>query len=417
MGFTPSISDTSPFTLHNIPFGVISTGEDATPRCATAVGDHAIDLYGLCHRGFFADSSVTRALSQTSLNAFAELPASVRTATRECIITACKDESIPPACVHELSTVQMHLPMHIHEFTDFLCSLEHCQNCVNMIGGEMPLNFYDIPLAYNGRASSVVPSPSVFRRPRGVFYSQQPTDGARRAEYGVSKMIDFELEMAYLVSKTVPHGQTIDINNAADYIFGFVLLNDWSSRDIQAHEMRPTGAFNSKSFGTTISSWVTTLDALSPFRCKPRSRPDPFEYLRYADLEKGTFDIKLAVHLEREGGKYQLGLSNLSYLYWTPFQQITQHASAGCGFRSGDLIATGTVSGGGKNMAGNRVELGSLLEATEMGTRTVKLEDGVELGYLADKDYVTLSAWCEDGSGRRVFGLGECRGQIVGPDD
>lgn len=281
----------------------------------------------------------------------------------------------------------------------------------------MPPNFYDIPLAYNGRASSVVPSPSVIRRPRGVYYGPKARDGTRVPEYGVSKMIDFELEMAYFISKPVPHGQTIDIRNAEEYIFGFVLLNDWSSRDIQAHEMHPTGAFNSKSFGTTISSWVTTLDAVNPFRCGARQRPEPFEYLRYADPERATFDIKMAVHLERAGTQYRLGSSNLSYLYWTPFQQIAQHASAGCGFRSGDLIATGTVSGEGKDELGNRVELGSLLEATEMGSRSVKLDDGVELSYLEDGDSVILSAWCEDGTGRRVLGLGESRGQIVSPVD
>lgn len=280
----------------------------------------------------------------------------------------------------------------------------------------MPANFYDIPLAYNGRASSVVPSPSVIRRPRGVFYSRTSGTSPAKAEYGISKMIDFELEMAYFISHPVPHGQTIDIDNAADYIFGFVLLNDWSSRDIQAHEMHPTGAFNSKSFGTTISSWVTTLDALNPFRCPSRPRPEPFKYLRYSDPENGTWDVKMAVHLERAGKTFQLSQSNLSYLYWTPFQQITQHASAGCGFRSGDLIATGTVSGPAEDETGSRFELGSLLEATEMGSRLIKLDNGVELGYLLDGDTVILSAWCQDRNGRRVLGFGECRGQVVAPE-
>jgi fumarylacetoacetase len=284
-----------------------------------------------------------------------------------------------------------------------------------MKGAAIPENFFHAPSAYNGRASSVLPSPSLIRRPRGVYWKTEP-DGTRVPTYGAEPHLDFELEVGYIVSKPVPYGETIKVDDAPDHIFGFVLLNDWSSRDLQVFEMPPLGPFNSKSFGTTISPWVITLDALKAFRTAPKHETNPLTHLRYGDFAHGTFDVKLAVHLERDGKRHQITTSNLKYLYWTPYQQITHHASANCGLRTGDLMGTGTVSGDGVDERGNKVELGCLFEATLHATRPIALEGGGELRYLEDGDSVVLSAWCEDSTGRKVLGFGECRGKIVGPD-
>ncbi|OQV02205.1 hypothetical protein CLAIMM_07440 isoform 2 [Cladophialophora immunda] len=307
----------------------------------------------------------------------------------------------------------MHLPVAIPEYTDFFCSLEHCTNCMPITNSKVPENFYHAPSAYNGRASSVIPSPSLVRRPRGVYWKA----GTKEPTYGLSQFIDFELEMGYIVSKPVPYGETIKVDDAPDHIFGFVLLNDWSSRDIQIFEMPPLGPFNSKSFGTTISPWVITLDALKAFQCAPKHEIRPLEHLRFKDFEHGTFNIKLAASLERDGKRQQICTSNLRYLYWTPYQQITHHASANCGLRTGDLMGTGTVSGDAKDeKTGKKFELGCLFEATQHASQPIALEGGGKLGYLEDGDSIILSAWCEDSTGRRVLGFGECRGKLVGPD-
>ncbi|KIW88388.1 fumarylacetoacetase [Cladophialophora bantiana CBS 173.52] len=413
MGLLSNISADSPFSLDNIPFGVFSIKQDPTPRCATAIGEFALDLCALSKSGFFQDALVADALSQATLNKFAALPAKTRSAARDQIISACKDGKIPDSGLHKLSEVKMHLPVAIPEYTDFFCSLEHCTNCMPITNSKIPENFYHAPSAYNGRASSVIPSPSLVRRPRGVYWKA----GTKEPTYGLSQFIDFELEMGYIVSKPVPYGETITVDDAPDHIFGFVLLNDWSSRDIQIFEMPPLGPFNSKSFGTTISPWIITLDALKAFQCAPKHNTHPLEHLRFKDFEHGTFNIKLAASLERDGKRHQICTSNLRYLYWTPYQQITHHASANCGLRTGDLMGTGTVSGDGKDeKTGKKFELGCLFEATQHASQPIALEGGGKLGYLEDGDSVILSAWCEDSTGRPVLGFGECRGKLVGPE-
>jgi fumarylacetoacetase len=415
MGSLPHMAEETPFTLDNIPFGVISTSNDASPRCATAIGDHAIDLHVLIKHGIFQDQSVAEALSQPNLNTFAALPAQSRTAAREAIIAASQDGNIPASCLHKLADVKNHLPVAIGDYTDYTTSLEHVKNCSAMTKQPMSPNFYHMPAAYNGRASSVIPSPSVVRRPRGIYW-KTGANGEREAEYGVSKCMDFELEMAFIVSKPVPYGETMKINESPEHVFGFVVLNDWSSRDIQVFEMPPLGPFNGKSFGTTISPWVVTLDALQAFACPPLHKTSPMPHLTFEDLDHATFDIKLAVHIERAGKRHTVCTSNLNYLYWTPFQQITHHASANCGLRTGDLIGTGTISGDGVDDTGRKFELGCFFEATKHGHELVQLKDGMKFSYLEDNDSVVLEAWCEDKNGKKVLGFGECKGQLVGPD-
>ncbi|KAJ9605801.1 hypothetical protein H2200_009650 [Cladophialophora chaetospira] len=415
MGFLTRIPDDSPFTLVNIPFGIFSTKDDSTPRPATAIGDFAVDLRALSKAGFFSDKSVIDALSQQTLNAFAALPAKTRTVAREEIISAAKDGKIPESSLYKLADVKMHLPVNVPDYTDFFCSLEHCQNCAPMMKAPIAENFFHAPSAYNGRASSVIPSPSIVRRPRGVFWTTA-ADGSREPTYGAEQHLDYELEMGTIVSMPVPYGETIKVDDAPDHIFGFVLLNDWSSRDLQVFEMPPLGPFNSKSFGTTISPWVITLDALKAFQTAPKHTTKRLEHLTYKDFAHGTHDIKLAVHLERDGKRHKIASSNLKYLYWTPYQQVTHHASANCGLRTGDLMGTGTLSGDGTDENGKKLELGCLFEATQHATQPIVLEGGGKLGYLEDNDVIILSAWCEDESGRKVLGFGDCKGKIVAPD-
>ncbi|TKA77179.1 hypothetical protein B0A49_04276 [Cryomyces minteri] len=283
-----------------------------------------------------------------------------------------------------------------------------------MSTNNIPKNWFYAPSVYNGRVSSVIPSPTPIRRPKGVFFSSgidsEPT-------YGPSRMLDFELEMGYFVSQPVAYGGELRIEDAKEHIFGFVLLNDWSARDLQLFEMRPLGPFHGKGFGTSISPWIVTLDALEQFSCAPKTKqdPPPFEHLTWKDPGTGALDVKLRVTLKRDGKSHQLATSNLRYLYWTPYQQITHHASAGCGLGTGDLMGTGTISGDAEDGHGNKLELGCLYEATKAGTQSVALADGTELKYLHDGDEVVLEAWCGDsGDGEgMVLGFGACSGVVL----
>ncbi|OJD29918.1 fumarylacetoacetase [Diplodia corticola] len=444
MGFTPDIAEGSPFTLANIPFGVFSTAAAPQTRCATAVGDFALDLRQLSEQAIFKDQQVSDAFGHHDLSIFAALPGTVRTAARQQIIDAIKAGSVGEKCFVPLKDVKMHLPMECKGYTDFFCSWEHCSNCAPMSSGKIPDNFFNAPSAYNGRASSVMPSPHKLNRPKGTYWdaSAEP----KKAVHAPSRAVDYELEMATVVSKPLPYGSTLaSASAAADHIFGLVLLNDWSARDIQRFEMPPLGPFNSKAFGTTVSPWVVTLDALAPFAVAPKhpqTLASPLPYLQYdkdddddssssgagagagAGAATATFDVRLSAHLLRGGRRHRLCASNLAYLLWTPFQQLAQQASSGCGLRTGDLVGTGTVSGDAADArTGRKTELACLFEATLDGARPLALAtgggdgdgDGERLAYLEDGDAVVLEGRCVDGEGRTVLGFGECVGELLPP--
>ncbi|KAH8821340.1 putative fumarylacetoacetate hydrolase [Xylogone sp. PMI_703] len=407
MGFIPTIARNSPFSFANIPFGVISTKENPKQRCAIAIGEHALDLQQYSLAGYVNDFSddVRESLTKTCLNTFAALSAAIRTKVRAKIIEDLRVHNIPESFFEPLKSVTMHLPMRIGGYTDFTSSLEHMTN--------IPQNFFSIPLAYNGRVSSVVVSECPVKRPVGVFIDQD----TKRPINSASRCLDFELEMGYFVSQPIGYGQTITIENAKDHIFGFVLLNDWSTRDIQVFEMPPLGPFLSKGFATTISPWIVTMDAIEQFSCSSTHtrNPQAAEYLVWKDRTSGNFDIKLSVKLIRNGIEYPLCSSNLKYLYWNPYQQLTHHASGMCGLETGDLIGTGTISGNGINENGEKFELGCLFEATKGGSAKLKYENGTEVGYLEDGDEVIMTAWCGAESPEHdvVLGFGDCRGIIV----
>ncbi|KAK5172068.1 uncharacterized protein LTR77_003705 [Saxophila tyrrhenica] len=230
--------------------------------------------------------------------------------------------------------------------------------------------------------------------------------------------MDYELEMGYFVSKPIPYGEPMPIEEAKDHIFGFVLLNDWSARDHQLFEMRPLGPFHSKGFGTSISNWITPMEALEPFSCPPNTKqdPPPFKHLTWPTPEDAALNVRLRIKLIRDGQEKTVGRSNLKYMYWTPYQQLTHHARSGCGMMPGDLIGTGTISGSGTNEKGEKAELGCLFEAAQTKTQVLPKGSGqYEEGYLEDGDEVILEGWCEDQNGKPVLGFGECRGRIVAP--
>ncbi|KAF2716445.1 fumarylacetoacetate hydrolase [Polychaeton citri CBS 116435] len=417
------VLDKLPFTIHNLPYGVITSKEDPAPRCAVAIGDHVIDLAQYANGGGLEsldktyETTLAQVFSSNGLNDFAALPWEARRHVRAQLQSDLQEGKVPSACLLPLSEVKSHLPMRIGGYSDFYTSLEHCQNCSGeMSQAAIAKNWWYAPSVYNSRVSSIVPTPTDLHRPKNVYFSAGIDS---EPAYGPCRMMDFELEMGYFVSKPVPFGEAMPIAEAKAHIFGFVMLNDWSARDHQLFEMRPLGPFHSKGFGTTISNWVVPLEALEPFSCPPQTKQDPapFPHLTYPDTSEGALDIRLRIKLVRDGQESTLGTSNLKYLYWTPYQQLTHHAASGCGMETGDLIGTGTISGSGVDDKGQKTELGCLYEAIRTKTQVLPQSTSSEYqqGFLEDGDEIILEGWCEDGNGKQIFGFGECRSRIVPP--
>nr|POF02499.1 fumarylacetoacetase [Quercus suber] len=441
--------DKPPYTLANLPYGIISTIANPKPRCAIAIGDHAIDLSVYAKEGhFFSIESrdnviLQQVFHEPHLNAFAALPISTRLAVRWKIQQDLKEGKLSGSALVLLKDVTNAVPMRMGGFSDFYTSLEHCQNVglssptttraqntmrstllidICQCSGEMSSasiakNWWHAPSVYNSRVSSVLPTPHDVPRPKNVFYASPP-DG--EPTYGSTRKLDFELEMGFFVSKPVPYGDRLDIALARDHIFGFVMLNDWSARDHQLFEMKPLGPFHSKGLGTSISNWIVPMEALEPFSCAPNTvqDPAPFPHLTWPGTEDGALDIKLKIRLIRSGVEHVLGTSNLKYLYWTPYQQLTHHAASGCGMQTGDLIGTGTISGAGLDAKGEKAELGCLYEHERTKTRIMPQAhagSAYQDGYLEDGDEIIMEGSCEDASGNVVLGFGECRGRIVPP--
>ncbi|TKA23908.1 hypothetical protein B0A54_17831 [Friedmanniomyces endolithicus] len=339
------------------------------------------------------------------------------TPIREKIQDDLKNGKVPASCLAELKDVTNHLPMKMTGFSDFYTSLEHCQNCSGeMTSASIASNWFAAPSVYNSRVSSVLPTPHDIARPKNVSFSAGIDSQPR---YGPTRKLDFELEMGFFVSQPVPYGEAMPIKDAREHIFGFVMLNDWSARDHQLFEMRPLGPFHSKGFGTSISNWIVPMEALEPYSCPPNTKqnPPPFEHLSWPGAkDDGALNIKLRIKLVRDGKESVLGTSNLKYLYWTPYQQLTHHAASGCGMQTGDLIGTGTISGSGKNEKGEKAELGCLYEAERTKTKILPGSSGTyEGGYLEDGDEIILEGWCENGKAVVALGFGECRGRILPP--
>ncbi|KAM3415552.1 Fumarylacetoacetase [Cercospora zeina] len=416
--------DEAPFTIHNLPYGVFSTAEEPQPRTAVAIGQHAIDLTKYAKSGTLKriqeenGIDLVQIFSQPTLNMFAELPWDVRKEVRGQLQNDLQAQKVPTEVLVRLGDAVLHLPMQTRGFSDFYTSLDHCKNCSGELTSKnIYKNWFHAPSVYNSRVSSVVPTPAEIHRPNNVGWSNG-TDSD--PVYGPSKKLDFELEMGFYVSKPVPFGETLAIDNVKEHIFGFILLNDWSARDHQLFEMRPLGPFHSKGFGTSVSNWIVPLEALIPFGTTPHlvQDPPPFPHLTWPGQNDGALDVKLRVKLVRDGEERVLSTSNLKYLYWTPYQQLVHHAASGCGMQTGDLIGTGTISGSGRNEQGVMTELGCLYEAERTKTNTMPpkvTSSAYKEGYLEDGDEIILEGWCENGEGNVTLGFGECRGKILPP--
>jgi fumarylacetoacetase len=407
-------SEVSHFPIQNLPYGVFKhPGEDR--RVGVAIGDTVLDLAALEERGFFSSVGLgpTPVFRCASLNQFMSLGRGAWRQVRAIISRLLSadeprlrdDVELRRAVLLPQAEVEMCLPAEIGDYTDFYSSREHATNVGTMFRGQenaLPPNYLWMPIAYHGRASSVVISGTDLHRPCG----QTRREGASAPDFGPSQRVDFELEMGFLIGPGNELGQPIRVDAAAEHIFGLVLVNDWSARDIQRWEYVPLGPFLAKNFGTSISPWVVSLDALEPFRCAgPVQDPPPLPYLRM-DGEQ-AFDIHLEVMLQPAGSPrpHLICRSNYKHLYWNMSQQLAHHTITGCNVRPGDLMASGTVSGPTPG------SYGSLLELAWRGERPLNLPGGQQRAFIEDGDRIVMTGWCQ-GAGYRV-GFGEVAGRIL----
>jgi len=401
----PPIPPTSDFTLHNLPWGIFSMPGES-PRVGIAVGDHILDLSKVGELGLFDfDASV---FYEDVLNPFMALGKEVTSRARTQVQGWLKSKDGPltnrPDLFEDRLTATMHLPVRIGDYTDFYSSIEHATNVGKLYrdpDNALLPNWRHLPVGYHGRASSIVVSGTPIRRPSG----QVKTKAMDRPEFRASQNLDFELEMGFLIGQDSTLGEPIPVGQAEDYIFGLVLFNDWSARDIQKWEYVPLGPFLGKNFASSMSPWVVPLEALEPFRIAgPVQDPEVLPYLRSEGLN--NYDLHLEVSITpKDGPETIVSRSNFGYMYWNMAQQLAHHTVNGCNVRVGDLMASGTISG--KDAA----SYGSLLEISEGGKKPFLLADGSERTFLEDGDTVVMRGWGEK-DGVRV-GFGAVHGQVI----
>jgi fumarylacetoacetase len=422
----------SDFPIQNLPFGVFRRRDAGTgTRVGVAIGDRILDVAGVRSEGLLTEESALLAANacvSDSLNSLMALGAGPRRALRRRLHAILRQDapaSDRQAAARHLiaqSDVDMLLPAVVGDYTDFYASIFHATNVGKLFRPDNPLlpNYKYIPIGYHGRTSSLVPSGTPVRRPSGqsrdgdAVPSKVPNDDPK---FGPTKALDYELELGFFVSAGNKLGETIPLGEAEEHIFGICLVNDWSARDIQAWEYQPLGPFLAKSFATSLSPWVVTMEALAPFRTAAFVRgegdPVPLPYLfGESDQEQGGLDLWLEVSMLSIGMRKAgiapmvLGRSNFRDMYWTMAQMLTHHASNGCNLRAGDLLASGTVSGA------DRTARGCLLELTSRGKDPVTLPTGEQRKFLEDGDEIIVRGLCERDGFRRI-GLGNCRATIV----
>jgi fumarylacetoacetase len=403
----------SHFPIQNLPFGVFGPKAGGPPRVGVRIGESILDMAEVEAAGFTDGAVQLRSgiFAEPNLNAFLALGRPAWTEARALTSKLLRaDDPLGAGALRErllipVGQAEMLLPVEIGDYTDFYSSKEHATNVGIMFRGKdnalMP-NWLHLPVAYHGRSSSVVVSGTAVRRPWG----QVMPDDAEHPLFQASRLLDFELEMGFFIGRPSELGRPIPADKARDHIFGMVLVNDWSARDIQKWEYQPLGPFNSKNFATTISPWVVTLDALEPFRCPgPPQDPEPLEYLRLG--EDRAYDIQLEVWLrgERMESAERICRSNFKHMYWNVCQQLAHHTITGCNVRPGDMMASGTIS------APEEGGYGSLLELTWRGSKPIRFANGEERRFIEDGDTVTLTGWCR-GDGYRI-GFGEAEGKLL----
>ncbi|MBV9789884.1 MAG: fumarylacetoacetase [Chloroflexi bacterium] len=413
------------FPIQNLPFGVFRRADsDEAARVGVAIGDQILDLSACLRQSLFDGlaAEAAQVCDQPTLNALLALGRSHWSALRQQISAVLRedgqayqrDQEIGTKILLSMHDAELLLPVQIGDYTDFYASVHHATNVGSMFRPDNPLlpNYKYVPIGYHGRASSVVVSGAPVQRPNGQTRAPQ----ADAPSFGPCKLLDYEMEIGLFVGPGNTLGQPIPIDQAEEQIFGLCLVNDWSARDIQTWEYQPLGPFLAKSFVTTISPWIVTLEALAPFRVPAFKRasddPQPLSYLdSSADREQGGIDLTVEVYLAsqqmRDGGVAPQRLSRGSFanMYWTIAQMLTHHASNGCNLRPGDLLASGTVSGA------SRDERGCLLELTWRGAEPIELPSGETRTFLQDGDEIILRGYCERADAARI-GFGESRGVV-----
>lgn len=404
-----TISDHSDFSIYNLPFGSFSTPK-LDQRLGVAIGDFIIDLKSCAQMGLFQQAPfAVVTLEEPILNNFMGCGKDARVWLRNWLqqqltqtdseLFAQKDQLLCP-----MELANLHLPVSIGDYTDFYSSEDHARNVGKMFrdpeNALLP-NWKHLPVGYHGRASSIVVSGTNIHRPKIQFLPA----GSEIPSFGPSKMIDFELEMAFLVSKNTNLGEQITTDEAEDSIFGLVVFNDWSARDTQRWEYVPLGPFLAKNFGSVISPWIVTMEALAPFRVAgPIQEPKVLPYLEYR--QNMHFDVNLEVHLQPENGNEELiSKSNFKFMYWNMAQQLAHHTVNGCNVRIGDMMASGTISGPTPD------SFGSMLELAWGGKNPITLKDGSTRASIQDGDTVIMRGFAEK-DGIRV-GFGECKSKIL----
>ncbi len=399
----------SDFTIYNLPYGIFSTANHS-PRAGVAIGEYIVDLFFVCEKGLLEgvinDSTV---FNKAFLNDFISLGKDTWSKLRNKLIELLSDSNsklfqLKSEALVAQKDATMHLPVQIGDYTDFYSSIEHATNVGKMFrdpeNALLP-NWKHIPVGYHGRSSSIVVSGTDIHRPKG---QTKPND-SEVPIFSASRLLDFELEMAFVVGKSTKLGEAVSTKDAEGHIFGMVLFNDWSARDIQKWEYVPLGPFLGKNFGSSMSPWIVTLEALEPFRVdSPKQDPKVLPYLEY-EGKKG-FDISLEVYIKPENSEEtKVCTSNFKYMYWNMAQQLAHHTVNGCNVNVGDVMASGTISGKEKH------EFGSMLELSWGGKNTIPLKDGSERKFLQDNDTVIMKGHAQKEEIR--VGFGEVRSKIL----
>jgi fumarylacetoacetase len=412
------------FPIQNLPFGVFRrSGSQGAYRIGVAIGDRILDLHAAVDAGIFQPlpDTTRNACRSMTLNALMALPRSERRALRRALSDALSTSSTAIAslqrCLVSQANAEHAVPADIGDYTDFYTSIHHATNIGRLFRPDNPLlpNYKWVPIGYHGRSSSIVVSGEPIARPCGQTMPAGAAPGSA-PRFGPSTRLDYELELGVFVGPGNPDRAPIGIDAAEDHVFGVCLLNDWSARDIQAWEYQPLGPFLSKNFGTTISPWVVTLDALAPYRAgwsRPEGDPQPLPYLSSPHLaDVGALDIRLEVLLstpKMEAAKLppqSLAKTSYRHAYWTVAQLVAHHTINGCNLRPGDLLGTGTLSGPTES------EAGALIEQTSGGKKPITLASGETRTFLEDGDTLILRGWCERDGHPRI-GLGEASGRIA----
>ncbi len=402
----------SDFTIQNLPYGIFKYGTKK-PRVGVAIGEHVLDLAFLYRKGYldnlFLNENVFRS---KSLNRFIALGKAYWALTRNRISELLEESNTElrgkkddlKLALIPMVDVEMLMPVQVPNYTDFYSSMEHATNVGKMFrpnGDALLPNWKHLPVGYHGRASSIVVSGTPVKRPKG----QTMPEGAEKPVFGPSKLLDFELEMGFIMGRSNEMGTSISTADAESHIFGMLIFNDWSARDIQSWEYVPLGPFLSKNFASSVSPWVVTIDALAPFKTKgPLQDPPVLPYLNFSGDK--NYDIHLEVYIQNEKGDSTLICeSNTKFLYWNIAQQLAHHTIGGCNMQVGDICASGTISGPTPN------SYGSMLELTWRGSKPLTLNDGSERKFLQDGDTVIMKAFCKSGNHR--IGFGEVRGRVL----